>query len=203
MPTPSHSPHTSATMAPSHRRGLAELVDALRRHAQTAQEQSRLAREIQQLHAAARMLEVGKPGRAKAAEAARDLALQREHALHAHTRALLAQRSAQPSNDAGEPDDGEWVWRAFRQSSPGYAHALGAEPAQLGAVVRGFEAVLARLATGQPIDEAVAQLSLALGPDAGAAQDVLNRVIRRLIEHWEALVLAELDAIANEHHRTP
>ena len=203
MPTPSHSPHINATMAPSHRRDLAELVDALRRHAQTAQEQSRLAREIQQLHAAARMLEVGKPGRAKAAEATRDLALQREHALHAHTRALLAQRSAQPSNDAGEPDDGEWVWRAFRQSSPGHAHALGAEPAQLGAVVRGFEAVLARLATGQPIDEAVAQLSLALGPDAGAAQDVLNRVIRRLIEHWEVLVLAELDAIANEHHRTP
>jgi hypothetical protein len=63
--------------------------------------------------------------------------------------------------------------------------------------------VLARLATGQPIDDAVAQLSLALGPDAGAAQDVLNRVSRRLIEHWEALVLAELDAIANEPNRMP
>ena len=190
-------------MAPSHRRGLAELVDALRRHAQTAQEQSRLAREIQQLRAAARILEVGKPGRAKAAEAARDLALQREHALHAHSRALLAQRPAQPLNDAGEPDDGEWVWRALRENSPGHTHTPGAEPAQLGVVALGFDAVLARLATGQPIDDAVAQLSLALGPDAGAAQDVLNRVSRRLIEHWEALVLAELDAIANEPNRMP
>jgi hypothetical protein len=63
--------------------------------------------------------------------------------------------------------------------------------------------VLARLATGQPIEDTVAQLSLALGPDAGAAQDVLNRVTRHLIEHWEALVLAELDAIANEPNRTP
>ena len=203
MPTPVSSQNTPTTIAPSPPLGLAEIVDALRRHAQTAKEQSRLAREIQQLHAAARMLEVDKPGRAKAAEAARDLAHQRERALHVHTRALLAQRHAQLSNDASEPDDGEWVWRALRQSPSGHTHAPVAEPAQLGAVARGFDALLVRLATGQPIDDAVAELSRTLGPEAGAAQDVLNRVTRHLIEHWETLVLAELEALANDPTRTP
>ena len=50
-----------------------------------------LAREIQQLRAAARMLEVGKSGRAKAAEAAIDLAVQREQTQDPTARKLLAQ----------------------------------------------------------------------------------------------------------------
>lgn len=184
------SPNTPTTLAPSQGRGLAQTLEALRRQAQTAQEQSRLAREIQQLRAAARMLKVGKPGRAKAAEAALDLARQRELALQAHTRALLAQRPAGSPTDALEPDDGEWVWRALRQHP---AAALGG----------GLDNVLIRLTTGQAIDEALDHLRLALGPDAGAAQDVLDRVTRHLIEHWEALVLAELEAIAKETERTP
>ena len=192
MTTPVSSQNTHTTIAPSPPLGLAEIVGALRRQAETAQEQSRLARDIQQLRAAARLLVVEKPGRAKAAEAARDLAQQRERALHAQTRERLAQRSAESRSDASEPDDGEWVWRAIRRGLPGHPHSEN-----------GPDTVLTRLAAGQSIDEAVTHLLFALGPHAGAAQDVLDRVTRHLIEHWETLVLAELEAIANDPTRTP
>ena len=59
-------------------RYLAEISDTVRGYKAKARAQATLAREIQQLRAAAKMLEVGKPGKARASEAAIDLAQQRE-----------------------------------------------------------------------------------------------------------------------------
>ena len=58
-------------------RYLAEISDTVRGYKKRARFQSKLAREIQQLEAAAEMLRVDKPDRAPAAEAALDLAGQR------------------------------------------------------------------------------------------------------------------------------
>jgi methylmalonyl-CoA mutase len=72
-------------------RYLAEISDTVRGYKARARAQAKLAREIQQLRAAAAMLEVGKAGRAKAAEAAIDLAVQREATQDAAARKLLTQ----------------------------------------------------------------------------------------------------------------
>jgi len=72
-------------------RYLAEISDTVRGYKKRAREQARLAREIQQLRAAAAMLEVDKPGKAKAAEAALDLASHRADRQDADARKLLAQ----------------------------------------------------------------------------------------------------------------
>ncbi len=72
-------------------RYLAEISDTVRGYKRRAHEQARLAREIQQLRAAARMLEVDKPGKAKAAEASIDLAQQRELRMGLAERKLLDQ----------------------------------------------------------------------------------------------------------------
>ena len=72
-------------------RYLAEISDTVRGYKKQAKAQATLAREIQQLRAAALMLEVGKPGKARAAEAAIDLAVQREHVQNPHARKLLTQ----------------------------------------------------------------------------------------------------------------
>ncbi|MCX7263705.1 MAG: methylmalonyl-CoA mutase family protein [Burkholderiales bacterium] len=72
-------------------RYLAEITDTVRGYKKQARAQARLAREIQQLRAAAVMLEVDKPGRAKAAEAAIDLAARREDTQDPGARKLLAQ----------------------------------------------------------------------------------------------------------------
>ena len=58
--------------------------------AERAQVAASLAREIQQLRAAAVMLQEGKPEKARAAQACLDLAQQREAKLSAQERALLA-----------------------------------------------------------------------------------------------------------------
>jgi methylmalonyl-CoA mutase len=71
-------------------RYLAEISDTVRGYKARARAQGQLAREIQQLRAAAEMLEVGKPGKARAAEAARDLAAQREQQQDGAARQLLA-----------------------------------------------------------------------------------------------------------------
>ena len=86
-----HSTHQTPIVPPGRTRYLAEISDTVRGYKKRAHEQSRLAREIQQLREAARMLSVGKPDRAKAAEAAIDLAEQREQNLEAQARKLLAQ----------------------------------------------------------------------------------------------------------------
>ncbi|HSV54843.1 MAG TPA: methylmalonyl-CoA mutase family protein, partial [Burkholderiaceae bacterium] len=72
-------------------RYLAEISDTVRSYKKRAREQSKLAREIQQLRAAAAMLAIGKPDKARAAEAATDLAVQREQTQDPSAKKLLTQ----------------------------------------------------------------------------------------------------------------
>ena len=72
-------------------RYLAEISDTVRSYKKRARDQAHLAREIQQLRAAAAMLTVGKPDKARAAEAAIDLAVQRETVQDASAKKLMAQ----------------------------------------------------------------------------------------------------------------
>jgi len=86
-----HSTNQTPVVPASRTRYLAEISDTLRGYKKQAQSQARLAREIQQLRAAAVMLEVDKPGRAKAAEAAIELAVRREETQDAGAKKLLSQ----------------------------------------------------------------------------------------------------------------
>jgi methylmalonyl-CoA mutase len=86
-----HSTHQNPVVPGARSRYLAEISDTVRGYKKRAFEQSRLAREIQQLRAAARMLEEGKSGRAKAAEAAIDLAISREETQDPQAKKLLTQ----------------------------------------------------------------------------------------------------------------
>ncbi len=86
-----HSTHQSSIVPASRTRYLAEISDTVRGYKKRVREQAQLAREIQQLRAAAHMLQVSKPERARAAEAAIDLAVSREQYLGAVERKLLAQ----------------------------------------------------------------------------------------------------------------
>ena len=72
-------------------RYLAEITDTVRGYKRQAIAQARLAREIQQLRAAAEMLRVDKPTRAPAAEASDDLANQRELRQDPAARKLITQ----------------------------------------------------------------------------------------------------------------
>jgi methylmalonyl-CoA mutase len=83
-------------------RYLAEISDTVRGYKVRARAQATLAREIQQLRAAAQMLEVGKPGKARASEAAIDLAEQREAIQDAAARKLLAQWPVMQKAYAGD-----------------------------------------------------------------------------------------------------
>ena len=69
-----HSTNQTPVVPSSRIRYLAEISDTVRGYKQRARDQATLAREIQQLKEAARMLRVDKPERAPAAEAALDLA---------------------------------------------------------------------------------------------------------------------------------
>ncbi|MBM3386374.1 MAG: methylmalonyl-CoA mutase, partial [Betaproteobacteria bacterium] len=86
-----HSTQQTPIVPPARTRYLAEISDTVRGYKKRAREQARLAREIQQLRAAARMLEVDKPGKAKASEAALDLANTREQVQDPAAKKLLAQ----------------------------------------------------------------------------------------------------------------
>jgi len=86
-----HSTHQTPIVPPARSRYLAEISDTVRGYKRRAREQAKLAREIQQLRAAAKMLEVDKPGRAKASEAAIDLATAREAVQDPAAKKLLAQ----------------------------------------------------------------------------------------------------------------
>ncbi|MCY7317675.1 MAG: methylmalonyl-CoA mutase family protein, partial [Ramlibacter sp.] len=69
-----HSTNQTPVVPSSRTRYLAEISDTVRGYKQRASDQATVAREIQQLKEAARMLKVDKPERAPAAEAALDLA---------------------------------------------------------------------------------------------------------------------------------
>jgi methylmalonyl-CoA mutase len=85
-----HSSNQTPVLPAARTRYLAEISDTVRGYKARARTQAQLAREIQQLQAAADMLEVGKPGKARAAEAARDLAAQRALQQDGQARQLLA-----------------------------------------------------------------------------------------------------------------
>lgn len=72
-----HSTNQSPVVPPARTRYLAEISDTVRGYKRRVREQVKLAREVQQLKEAARMLKEEKPGRAPAAEASLDLAGQR------------------------------------------------------------------------------------------------------------------------------
>jgi methylmalonyl-CoA mutase len=72
-----HSTNQTPVVPAARTRYLAEISDTLRGYKQRVRAQVKLAREVQQLKEAARMLKEEKPGRAPAAEASLDLAGQR------------------------------------------------------------------------------------------------------------------------------
>jgi len=85
-----HSTNQTPVVPPARTRYLAEITDTVRGYKKLARAQAQLAREIQQLRAAAVMLEVDKPGRAKASGAAIELAIRREEVQDPVARKLLA-----------------------------------------------------------------------------------------------------------------
>ncbi len=86
-----HSSNQTPVVPAARTRYLAEISDTVRGYKTKARAQARLAREIQQLRAASDMLAVGKPGKARAAQAALDLAVEREEQQDAGARKLLQQ----------------------------------------------------------------------------------------------------------------
>jgi isobutyryl-CoA mutase len=85
-----HSTHQVPIVPGARVRYLADIADTVRGYKRRAREQASLAREIQQLRAAAAMLTAGKPDKPRAAEAAVNLAEQREARLDPQARKLLA-----------------------------------------------------------------------------------------------------------------
>src|SRR4051794_31227414 len=86
-----HSSNQTPVVPAARTRYLAEIAETVRGYKKRAGEQATLAREIQQLKEAARMLKVEKPGRAPAAEAALDLAGQRKAKIDKDAVHLLQQ----------------------------------------------------------------------------------------------------------------
>jgi methylmalonyl-CoA mutase len=87
-----HSTNQTPIVPPARTRYLAEISDTVRGYKQRARAQARLAREIQQLRAAALMLESAPANpHADGANAARQLADQREQHLEPSARKLLTQ----------------------------------------------------------------------------------------------------------------
>ncbi len=86
-----HSTHQVPIVPGARVRYLADIADGMRGYKQRVHQQATLAREIQQLQAAAAMLRIGKPDKARAAEAAIDLAEARQARQDPQARKLLAQ----------------------------------------------------------------------------------------------------------------
>jgi methylmalonyl-CoA mutase len=85
-----HSTHQTPIVPGARVRYLADIADTVRAYKRHAREQAALAREIQQLREAARMLAAGKPDKPRAAEAAIHLAEQREARQDPRARKLLS-----------------------------------------------------------------------------------------------------------------
>ncbi len=85
-----HSTHQVPIVPGARVRYLADIADTVRGYKRRALQQSRLAREVQQLRAAAAMLHADKPHAEHAAQAAAGLAEEREAQLDAASRKLLA-----------------------------------------------------------------------------------------------------------------
>ena len=95
------SSNQTPVVPPARTRYLSEISDTVRGYKKRARAQAALAREIQQLHAAAAMLQVDRPVKARAAEAALALAGEREALQNADARALLAQWPQMQQDYAG------------------------------------------------------------------------------------------------------
>ncbi|MDE2092599.1 MAG: methylmalonyl-CoA mutase family protein [Burkholderiales bacterium] len=85
-----HSTHQVPIVPGARVRYLADIADGVRGYKRQAHAQATLAREIQQLRAAATMLAAGKPDKPRAAEAALNLAEQREAHQDPRAAKLLA-----------------------------------------------------------------------------------------------------------------
>ncbi len=97
-----HSTNQTPIVPSARTRYLAEISDTVRGYKKHAREQARLAREVQQLQEAARMLKVDKPDRAPAAEAALDLAGKRKSRMNRDALHLLQQWPDMHKAYAGE-----------------------------------------------------------------------------------------------------
>ncbi|MGY8903822.1 MAG: fused isobutyryl-CoA mutase/GTPase IcmF [Burkholderiales bacterium] len=86
-----HSSNQTPVVPAARTRYLAEISDTVRSYKKRATEQAQLAREVQQLQAAAKMLKIDKPDRAPASEAALDLAGKRKARMTPDARHLLGQ----------------------------------------------------------------------------------------------------------------
>ena len=84
------SSNQSPVVPPQRTRYLSEISDTVRGYKKRARAQAQIAREIGQLRAAAAMLQVDRPVKARAAEAALALADEREAQQRADARALLS-----------------------------------------------------------------------------------------------------------------
>jgi isobutyryl-CoA mutase len=104
LPTVStrHSTHQTPIVPGARVRYLADIADTVHAYKRRAVQQSRLAREVQQLKATAAMLQTDKPERHRAVEAVLDIAQQRESLLDATAKALLQQWPALQKAYAGD-----------------------------------------------------------------------------------------------------
>ncbi|MFO1293542.1 MAG: fused isobutyryl-CoA mutase/GTPase IcmF [Rubrivivax sp.] len=85
-----HSTHERPVVPPARVRYLADIADTVRGYKQRARAQARLARELQQLRATARMLQEDDPRRSGARDTVQALAEAREAGLDAQAKKLLA-----------------------------------------------------------------------------------------------------------------
>ncbi|MES2413983.1 MAG: fused isobutyryl-CoA mutase/GTPase IcmF [Pseudomonadota bacterium] len=97
-----HSTNQTPVVPAARTRYLAEISDTVRSYKKRARQQSKLAREVQQLEASAAMLKADKPDHPTASEAALDLAGQRQLRMDGDARALLAQWPDMQKAYAGE-----------------------------------------------------------------------------------------------------
>ena len=97
-----HSTHQVPIVPGARVRYLADIADTVRAYKRRALQQARLAREVQQLRAAARMLQAANPAKHRAVEATTALADERETGLDAAAKKLLAMWPAMQQAYAGD-----------------------------------------------------------------------------------------------------